>query len=214
MGDEAGCTLRRDGTVTDGRAHLEPDRVLFRGPEGRATILLSEVSSVSVTGGGDLELRLASGPVTLGGLGPKAARWANAIRSPKSVLEKLGVKAGMRVALVEYEDPSFAADLAGRGVELAPEGAGDCDAVFFLAHDPAALGRLPALRERLAPAGALWVLRPKGPRSPVGEMAVIDAGKAAGLVDIKVVAFSPTLSAAKLVIPVAQRAGMAPATPA
>jgi hypothetical protein len=52
--------------------------------------------------------------------------------------------------------------------------------------------------------GALWVIRPKG-RKEISERAVMDAGKAAGLVDVKVVSFSETHTAEKFVIPVAQR---------
>jgi hypothetical protein len=57
----------------------------------------------------------------------------------------------------------------------------------------------------LKPAGALWVVRPKG-RREITESDVMAAGKAAGLVDVKVVSFSDTHTAEKFVIPVAQRA--------
>ncbi|HEU5002682.1 MAG TPA: hypothetical protein VFW71_07885 [Actinomycetota bacterium] len=208
MGDQADCTLLRGGSAARGRAHLESDRVLFRGA-ARASILFSEVTSATVSGEGDLELGTASGPVTLAGLGAKAPRWARAIREPKSVLEKLGVRAGMRVELVDLEDAAFSRELLERGAVLISdsEGGGPADALFFLVADPAALGRVGALRGRLSPAGALWLLRPKGPGAAVKELDVLEAGRAAGLVDTKVVAFSTTLSAAKFVIPVAERSG-------
>lgn len=209
MGDEADCTLLSGGRTAAGRAYLESDRLAFRAPgkgSVRATILLSEVTSASVAGDGDLALGTASGPVTLAGLGAKAPRWVRAIQEPKSVLEKLGVRAGMRVALVDLEDAAFRAELEGTGALVDPAGAGPSDLLFFRVDDPAALARLGALRSRLAPAGALWVLRAKGAGAPVAEMDVLDAGRAAGLVDTKVVAFSATLSAAKFVIPVAERA--------
>ena len=56
----------------------------------------------------------------------------------------------------------------------------------------------------LKPNGALWVIRPKG-RPEISERAVMAAGKAAGLVDVKVVGFSPTHTAEKFVIPVSGR---------
>ena len=52
--------------------------------------------------------------------------------------------------------------------------------------------------------GALWVIRPKG-RPEIPESAVMAAGKAAGLVDVKVVSFSPTHTAEKFVIPISKR---------
>lgn len=52
--------------------------------------------------------------------------------------------------------------------------------------------------------GVVWVIRLKG-RPEVSERAVMAAGKAAGLVDVKVVGLSPTHTARKFVIPVSQR---------
>jgi hypothetical protein len=48
------------------------------------------------------------------------------------------------------------------------------------------------------------VIRPKG-RPEISERSVMAAGKAAGLVDVKVVAFSSTHTAEKFMIPVANR---------
>ena len=60
------------------------------------------------------------------------------------------------------------------------------------------------LRTSLKPNGALWVIRPKG-RPEISEAAVRAAGRAAGLVDVKVVGFSPTHTAEKFVVPLAKR---------
>ena len=64
--------------------------------------------------------------------------------------------------------------------------------------------RLEKLKASLKPDGALWIIRPKG-RPEISERATMAAGKAAGLVDVKVVGFSPTHTAEKFVIPVGQR---------
>jgi hypothetical protein len=50
----------------------------------------------------------------------------------------------------------------------------------------------------------IWTVTPKG-KSGIKDTDVMAAGKAAGLVDVKVAAFSPTHTAAKFVIPKAQR---------
>jgi hypothetical protein len=52
--------------------------------------------------------------------------------------------------------------------------------------------------------GAIWVIRPKGVKT-ITEADVMTAGKAAGLVDTKVVRFSDSHTAEKLVIPLARR---------
>jgi hypothetical protein len=78
------------------------------------------------------------------------------------------------------------------------------DLIFFYVDDRADLPRLTELRRSLQPAGAIWVLWPKG-RREFREDDIRAFGPEAGLVDVKVVAFSPTLSALKMVIPIAQR---------
>jgi hypothetical protein len=52
--------------------------------------------------------------------------------------------------------------------------------------------------------GSIWVVWPKG-RQELKENDIIVAAKDAGLVDVKVIKFSETHSALKLVIPLARR---------
>ena len=68
----------------------------------------------------------------------------------------------------------------------------------------AELARLRALRGSIKKNGAIWVVWPKG-RKELREDDVRAQGKAAGLVDVKVMSFSDTLSGLKLVIPVKER---------
>ena len=58
----------------------------------------------------------------------------------------------------------------------------------------------------LNPAGALWIVHPKGKASSVPEALVRAAARACGPYDAKVVAFSATHSATKWMIPLAARA--------
>jgi hypothetical protein len=123
----------------------------------------------------------------------------------KSRLDKLGVKPGLVVSVIGVEDASFHDELRARigaFVEGAPAKGGDL--LFYRAHMAKDLDRLVALKRALAPAGALWVIRPKGGPEPT-EAQVMAAGKKAGLVDVKVVSFSEACSALKFVIPVAER---------
>lgn len=125
--------------------------------------------------------------------------------STRSRVEKLGVKPDMRVALIGVEDPSIRGELAAvpaRVSEGPPRG--DAGMVLLRVDGRAELARLAALRARIAPAGCVWVLWPKG-QAHIKEDMVRAAALAHGLVDVKVMAFSETLSGLKLVIPVAQR---------
>ncbi len=123
------------------------------------------------------------------------------VRYPRPLLDKLGVKDGARVSLIAVPDPGFAKRLAERTEDVSTRPRKDSDLIFYGVESPRDLDRLDALRPNLKPAGAIWVLRVKGDAAVVKETNVIAAAKRQGLVDIKVVSFSDTHSALKLVIP-------------
>jgi hypothetical protein len=122
------------------------------------------------------------------------------------LLDKLGVRPGMRVAIIDVEDETIRPLLADRTSDImdgrpAPE----TDIVLLGADSTDALERLEALSDRIRPNGAIWVVSRKGKAATLRDVDVIDAAKAAGLVDNKVVSFSATHTALRLVIPVARR---------
>ena len=123
----------------------------------------------------------------------------------KSVVEKLGVEPGLKVVLLGGFDPGFHGDvaeaLAARPLARAGKG---CDLVFVRLARPGDEARLARLVPAIAPAGAVWAVYAKG-RRDLSEDSVRAAAIRAGLVDVKVVRFSDTLSALKLVIPKALR---------
>ena len=75
------------------------------------------------------------------------------------------------------------------------------DLLFVHVAESGGLGRLPELRSRLAATGAIWVLREKGAGRRLTDVDIIEAAKAARLVDNKIASFSETLAAMRLVIP-------------
>lgn len=120
-------------------------------------------------------------------------------------LQKIGVKPEWRTSVVSVGDPEFINELRGAVAQVVVGRAvDDCDAIFFGAMDAKELVRLGALKRSLKQNGALWVIRPKG-RPEISERAVMEAGKAVGLVDVKVISFSPTHTGEKFVIPLAKR---------
>jgi hypothetical protein len=122
------------------------------------------------------------------------------------LLDKLGVRPGMRVALIDIEDDAFRLQLAERTSDVT-EGAPlpETDIVLIGADSTADLTRLPELRASIKPNGAIWVVSRKGKAATLRDVEVMAAGKAAGLIDNKVCAFSETHTALRLVIPVALR---------
>lgn len=126
--------------------------------------------------------------------------------STRSRIEKLGVKPGQVILVLGVEnDCQFMDELREEGALVRTGGNKPMDMIFALFRHRNDLRRLRSLAGRLKADGVLWTLRPKG--SPdLKESEMVEAGKAAGLVDVKVVAFSDVLTAEKFVIPVADRA--------
>jgi hypothetical protein len=198
MGNELDCRMHYRRRTLAGRAHLEGDHILFRGEE-RLRIAIGDLWSVTAQAG-LLHLDFPGGPASLE-LGAAAEKWARKILHPPSRAGKLGIKPGLSVRLAGEFDGGFRDEL--RVVETAA-GRAKADLIFLAAPDREALAQVPKLSATLKPAGALWVVYPKGVRI-IREIEVLDAGRAAGLKDTKVVAFSPTHTALRFVIPVAAR---------
>jgi hypothetical protein len=203
MGAEATCTARFNGKSGTGKARLETDVLQFRGGEVRLTIPFGQISKISARAG-TLRVTFPDGAAAFD-LGPAAARWAEKIQHPPSRLDKIGVKPEWRVSAVGVDDAAFLKELKGAVGELfVGRLVGDNDAIFFGAIVASDLLRLATLKTLMKPNGALWVIRPKG-RPDIPETAVMAAGHAAGLVDVKVVRFSSIHTAEKFVIPLSKR---------
>jgi hypothetical protein len=125
--------------------------------------------------------------------------------SHRTRLQKLGAKPEWRVSVLAVGDRDFIKELKAAVAHVSIGRVVDgSDAIFFGAVDAKELVRVGTLKKSIKQNGAVWVIRPKG-RPEISERAVMDAGKAAGLVDVKVISFSPTHTGLKFVIPVANR---------
>jgi hypothetical protein len=200
LGAENCCRVTFGKQSSEGRALLETNEIIFRG-DFRLVIPFKDIRNVNAVEG-ELRVRFSGGEVVFE-LGPLAAKWAAKILHPKSTIEKLGVKPGMRVTLVGAQDAAFEKDLRGIS-KCSKRLERKCELIFFGADLAAELKRVPTLAAALAPAGALWIVYPKG-QTIIREIDVLSAGRKAGLVDTKVVGFSPTHTALKFVIPTARR---------
>jgi hypothetical protein len=135
----------------------------------------------------------------------KAARPPEKSYAHRPLLDKLGVKPEFHIAVINMSDPSFLAQLKKRVGNIAYDTPKkDSDLIFFGAESEADLGQFRHLRGFLKSNGGIWVVYPKG-QQHIREITVIAAAKASGLVDNKVVGFSVTHTALRLVIPLAQR---------
>ncbi len=203
MGAEATCTARFNGKSGTGKARLETDVLQFRGGDVRLAIPFGQISKITARAG-TLRVTFPDGAASFD-LGPAASKWAEKIQHPPSRLDKIGVKPGWRVSAIGVDEAAFQKELQDVVAELSVGRAvRDSDAIFFGATKASDLQRLATLKTMMKPNGALWVIRPKG-RPDISEAAVMAAGSAAGLVDVKVVRFSSTHTAEKFVIPLSKR---------
>lgn len=128
------------------------------------------------------------------------------------LVRKLGLKEGMAVHLLGAPDGYW--DLLGGSpseLEVATtEASGDAvDFTHLFAVDARTLeDRFRRARDGMAEDGMVWASWPKkssGVESEIGKSEVMAAGKAVGLVDVKVCAVDATWSGLKFVIPVENR---------
>jgi hypothetical protein len=104
------------------------------------------------------------------------------------------------VVLLNLDEPSFSKQLRDRTADIVHgKPRTPCDIVFMGAKGLADLKRLSKVKTWIEPNGAIWVIRPKGPTSPIRDTDLIDAGLAAGLVDNKIASFSDTQGAMRFV---------------
>jgi hypothetical protein len=202
MGQEVVCTARWGGESVRGKALLETAEIIFRGDE-RKKIPFSAIRGMEAKDG-ELRLRTDEGLVVLE-LGERAEKWREKIANPKSVVEKLGVKAGEPVAVFGKLDGEFLKKLKGQKSPVVQGKIVDGVGWIFLATETReGLGEVKKIAGKLKGSAALWVVYPKGQRS-ITETDVIGAGRKAGMKDVKVVGFSATHTALKFVIPLKKR---------
>jgi hypothetical protein len=182
------------------KVHLDATFIRISG-DVRLTIRFSTMRDIRVRDGA-LRFRSARGALALELGAKEAERWANAILHPKSRLEKLGVKRDARVAAIGISDKKFLGELTERlDLPAVSAARGHYDLIFRELLEERDLGQIAKLRAQLEPDGALWLIYVKGKDAPLAERAVRAAFLAADLVDTKVVSFSATHTAVKLVIP-------------
>ena len=135
-----------------------------------------------------------------------ARRPAVAGYSGKPTIDKLGIKSGMRVAVLGLEaEAAFLTELRERDPAVRDaRPLRDTDIVLLRVDSERELSRLATLERTIRREGAIWVVWPKG-QSHIKEDMIRAPALRQRLVDIKVCAFSDTFSALKLVIPVARR---------
>ncbi len=202
MGNEVSCEVRFGKQQSGGKALLETSEILFRG-EFRLKIPFSTIKSAKAVDG-ELRLQTAEG-LAVFQLGAAAEKWCEKIVHPKSRIEKLGVKPGAKVSLLDDFAPDFLDELGKLTKSVSKSKvAPDSEWIFFAADSNEDLGALPKISKSMKGAAALWIVYPKDQKQ-ITENDVLAAGRKCGLKDVKVVGFSTTHTALKFVIPLSDR---------
>lgn len=201
MGLEANCIGSFNGQVSEGKAQLESEKLVFRG-EFRVAIAIAAIECLSVRDG-KMSIAFDKGTLILH-LGTAAAKWEEKIKNPKSLLDKLGIKPGMKVGLFGFQSNEFQKEVSRKGATVSIKPAKNSDMIFLQADSKKELQSISSVSKNLATNGSLWVVYPKG-KEEIKQEDIFKAGKSAHLVDVKVVSFSSTHTALKFVIPVTKR---------
>jgi hypothetical protein len=199
MGLETVCRVKLNSEISEGKAHCGDGELEFRG-EFKIRWKWSDLERVSSTDGVLIAVRGAE--IAEFHLGDSATKWEHAIKNPKSRLDKLGLKPDHKYAAWGEFDETFAAELTQVAGNPATEGPYDIVFVRLTTQDD--LTDLSKARDAIAKNGAVWAVWLKG-KKELTETHIRSYALANGLVDVKVARFSDTLSALKLVIPVANR---------
>ena len=202
MGAEVTCKVHHEGRTSEGKALLETEELIFRG-EVRLRIPFREITNAEVREG-SLRVATSAGVAEFSLGNATAEKWLQKLLNPKSVFDKLGVKAGMNIAVLGVQDVDFLTKLGERVGKFDTKAGKERDCIIWGVTQKKDLAKLRALEKALDRAGGVWAIWPKG-RPELREDDIRAAAIAAGLVDVKVLKFSETHSGLRLVIPKARR---------
>lgn len=124
--------------------------------------------------------------------------------SHRTLVQKLGVEPGLRVSVLDIDDPGFFAQLADTGADISTRVRKDTDIFIIALERYADMKQLPALEGSMVSNGGIWVVHPKGQKN-ISQAEIINLGVEAGFVDNKSCSFSETHSAIRFVIPKSRR---------
>ena len=196
MGRESECECECNGARGKVKALLEPPELILRG-EIRRRLPFSELKEVRADGE---KLRLVCGPdrYALAVGRATAEKWVKALTTPPpSLAKKLGITTETVVRMIGSVD-----DAALRLALGSAKAISDTDAAVILARVNSPSELAAALRtsaKQLSAGIPIWFIYPKGPGRPLSENDVRSTALATGIVDTKVCAVSPVLTALRFV---------------
>ena len=196
MGRESECVFECDDTRAKVKALIEPPDLILRG-EIRRRFRISELRHIRADGD---RLRFAFQRENFAlGLGTAlASKWARALSTPPpSLASKLGIREDTVVRMIGSADDTLLAAALATAKSVSDENA---DLILARVDWPDDVARaLHTAADQLAARIPIWFIHPKGKGHALSEAAVRSKALAAGIVDTKVAAVSPALTAMRFV---------------
>lgn len=193
---ESACQLQVGRDAFEGRAQLEGDYIDFKG----VTKHRFRIAEIRDPRRDDHKIifNFHGNTVTMALDGVRTAEtWIEYVLHPQTLADKLGVRKGHTVRIMNIDDHDLIDSLQSRNARLASRSNARCDIVMLGVERPSELRQLEDLSENLRPKGAIWVVLPKTGRT-VTKANVFAAAREAGLNHVEVIDFSETQSAHKI----------------
>lgn len=138
-------------------------------------------------------------------IGNGASAWLDAIKNPRTRIQKLGISSGMKISVLGKADKNAIAEITSEvGKVPSRRIANGADIVLYFTEELTELSRLREIGPKLADRGAVWLLWPKG-RKDYRHEDVMTVARSAGLTQTKSMSFSETLTGLRLVRPATNR---------
>lgn len=192
MGREAQCTCNWSGTVAQVKALIEPPDLILRGGI-RRRLPFPELEKVHAEGE-RLCFEFAGERISLTLGKAAAAKWAQAITAPPpSLAKKLGITPETHVRMLGSVDDGALHDALATAKQVDNRKG---DLIIARVNSPDEIAHaLKSAAKELSVGTSIWFVYPKGSGHPLNENDVRAMGLAAGVVDTKVAAVSPRLTA-------------------
>lgn len=196
MGREAQCACECNGSVAAVKALIEPPELILRGAI-RRRIPFAAMKHVRADGS-NLRFTFQAESFALDLGVSLALRWVKLLTTPPpSLAKKLGITADTIVRTIGSIDDQALASALRQARSISPRKG---DLILARVNTPAELATaLARAATQLEQAVPIWFIYPKGPGHSLNESIVRSTALATGIVDTKVAAVSPQLTALRFV---------------
>lgn len=191
------CKLQVGRDQHDGKVRLEVDHIDFAGAT-KYRFRLCEIRSPRRESDSIL-FDFHGNPVTIKLTSARqSADWIEYILHPQTLMDKLGVKEGHTVRVMNLDDGDLLRMLEDRKTHVVAQPADRCDVVMLGVERPSELTQIEDLAASLNADGAIWVVLPKSVRT-VTKANVLSAAREAGLSHVEMIDYSESQAAYKIV---------------